>query len=343
MKNRYNLLIIYSQDAFMRHLIAIILLSFLTGSFASVNVMGSFEASSSCPAYLSKNKKTNPDDLYVQPKATYKLLEINRQNNPDWLRIVFPDNPFSSRWVSATCGIANYQRPQPQSCEQSPGLANSYIIALSWQPGFCETYGYEAGKPECRKLSDNSYSASHLVLHGLWPNQENCGDHYGFCTTVQKSNHCDYPPLNLSEEVANALKMLMPSYAFGSCLERHEWNKHGSCQFLSMDDYFALATRLTKEVDQTALGNYLHEHRGQRVTRQQLQAMVSQSFGNDATHKVYLGCKNGVLVDIFIQLPAFLPENESLISLVKKAPELSRYEGCPEQIEISNFKSESMN
>ncbi|MDP1604580.1 MAG: ribonuclease T [Legionella sp.] len=327
----------------MRNLIAIFLLSFLTTALASTNVDGSFEANNSCPAYISKNKKTNPDDLLIQPNTTYKLLEINRQNNPDWLRIVVPDNQFSQRWVSANCGVATYQHPKPQSCELSPGLANSYIIALSWQPGFCETYGYEAGKAECRHLSANSYSASHLVLHGLWPNQDACGDHYGFCTTVPKTHHCDYAPLNLSEPVASVLKGVMPGFAFGSCLERHEWNKHGSCQFLSTDDYFAMAARLTSEADQTALGIYLHDHRGQQVTRTQLQERAGASFGTEAISKVYFGCKNGVLVDIFIQLPALLAENESLVALVKKAPEYTRYEGCPERISISDFNSEPAN
>ncbi|WP_419419661.1 ribonuclease T2 family protein [Legionella sp. D16C41] len=299
---------------------------------------GKLIATETCPAYLSKNKRTNPDGLFTQPNTHYQIREINRLNNPDWLRIEISENTeYPLRWVSINCGQANFEPDQVNNCQQVPGMADSYVLALSWQPGFCQTYGYEAGKPECLHLSPNSYQASHLVLHGLWPNQADCGQSYGFCGITPQANHCDYPALNFSEKVANLLKLLMPSFAVGSCLERHEWYKHGSCQILSNDDYFSLALRLTQEMQATLFGDYLHNHLGQRVPLTQLRQVIEQSFGKNAPNKVYLGCKNGYLVDIFVQLPALIPFNEPLSSLIKKAQELNRYDGCPSVVNISNF------
>ncbi len=60
-------------------------------------------------------------------------------------------------------------------------MADSHVLALSSQSGFCQTYGFEAGKPECLKLSKTSYQARHLTLHGLWPKLNSCGQRYGFC------------------------------------------------------------------------------------------------------------------------------------------------------------------
>lgn len=220
------------------------------------------------------------------------------------------------------------------SCD-NVGMADSYVLALSSQPGFCETYGLEAGKPECLKLSRDSYAAKHLVLHGLWPNQNLCGQNYGFCGIRPKSNHCDYSPLNLSTSVSDALKKIMPSYQYGSCLERHEWNKHGSCQILSEDDYFALASRLAFEADESAFVQYIHAHQGEKVKLSKLQDLVEKDFGNKG--KVYFGCKNGILVDIFFYLPALIPYDEPLNTLVSTAKSNYTREGCPAQLFISNF------
>lgn len=320
----------------MIRLIAFLLYGYLMTSNASTPVNGSFDAIKSCPAYLSKNNKTNPDKLTTQPSVRYSLVEINRNINPRWLRIVFEGNPNPKRWVSVDCGQAEYQLAQG-ACNQNPGMADSYVLALSWQPGFCQTYGYEAAKPECFKLSQNSYAASHVVLHGLWPNQDSCGHDYGYCGVEPLANHCDYPSLNLSSEVSGRLHRLMPSFAYGSCLERHEWNKHGSCQILTEDAYFSLALRLTEEADASDLGRYLHKHVGERIKLKQLEQVVEQAFGKNSFTKVYLGCKNGILVDILIQLPPLIPHEESLLSLVKKAPSLSGSQGCPLTIKISDF------
>ncbi|KTC70241.1 ribonuclease, T2 family [Legionella birminghamensis] len=302
---------------------------------------GSFTLEKTCPAYVSKNKKTNPDNVYLQPGQVYEIREINRESNPDWFRVYVSDSSAPLRWISMDCGEASYHTTPSPRCDQSPGLADSFVLAFSWQPAFCQTYGYEAGKPECLHLPARSYQASHLVLHGLWPNQVQCGEHYGFCGTTPRSSHCDYPPLNLNATVSASLKYFMPSYSHGSCLERHEWNKHGSCQLLSADEYFALAIRLTEDMDETALGKFLHDHVGESVNRVDLQEMVRSSFGKDSTRKVYLGCKNGMLVDIFVQLPALITAQESLAELVERAPEASRYEGCPAKVGISDFNSEA--
>ena len=312
-------------------------------SHSSISVKGGFSVNKTCPAYLSKNKKTNPDNLMIEPGQFYPIREANRLIHPDWFRIELKDNNTRTtlRWVNAECGQYNYQTIGKAVCNQSPGLADSYVLALSWQPAFCQAYGYQTGKPECRKLTANSYPASHLVLHGLWPNQDRCGQDYGFCKVEAQREFCDYTPLKLNESVASNLKELMPGYAHGSCLERHEWYKHGSCQALSVDEYFSLAMQLNREANKTVLGQFLHNHLGETVKRSELREKVRESFGSDASRKVYLGCKKGLLVDVYIQLPALIPPMESLQSLVKKAPDFQHYESCPGRITISDFNNQS--
>ncbi|WP_133127620.1 ribonuclease T2 family protein [Legionella nagasakiensis] len=303
---------------------------------ASIPVEGTFTAKKACPAFISKNKTTNPDNLNVQAQQRYRLHEIIRVP-PQWVRIEFPGEQFALRWIKADCGTFQYEIKQKKPCDNSPGMADSHVLALNWLPGFCETYGYEAGKPECLKLPPDSYQAKHMVLHGLWPNNIVCGTSYGYCGVEARKAHCDYPPVILSEPAADKLGQFMPSYAYGSCLERHEWNKHGSCQILSMEQYFLLATRLTDEMNQTTLGQWLQEHVGEVVELSQITEEIKNTFGHDAINKVYLGCKSGRLVDMYVRLPALIPQDEPLFNLVQKASHAKRGNSCPQKVVISDF------
>src|SRR5258706_166452 len=40
------------------------------------------------------------------------------------------------------------------------------VFAVSWQPAFCET---KPNKPECLSMTSDRFDATHLTLHGLWP------------------------------------------------------------------------------------------------------------------------------------------------------------------------------
>lgn len=222
-------------------------------------------------------------------------------------------------------------------CDLHAGKADSYVLALSSQAGFCKTYGYEAGKPECSRLKSDSYEANHLTLHGLWPNQRACGLHYGYCGAKQLSSHCDYKPVALSDAISDDLKRVMPSYREGSCLERHEWNKHGTCQSLVTDAYFSLAIRFLDELDESDLGRYVTEHKGQKVKLSALREQVRQAFGVENAGKVYFGCSKGLLVDVYVSLPNQLTPNESLSQLMSRAPDYPQQDSCPSSLSISDF------
>ena len=66
---------------------------------------------------------------------------------------------------------------------QTKELTDSNVLALSWQPTFCEKYDEE---PECAVKDPNDYVATHFSLHGLWTNKKTCRTHYGFCGKYKK-------------------------------------------------------------------------------------------------------------------------------------------------------------
>lgn len=304
--------------------------------YASIPVSGTLLAEQACPAYLSKNQKTNPDQVHLSPNRQYSLVEANRANNPSWFRINVGGNTNPLRWVHKNCGQISSDR-SAGNCHMQPGYADAYVLAMSWQPAFCQTYGFEQGKPECHRLNEKSYTATHFALHGLWPNQKACGTHYGYCQTNKRRRHCDYAELTFSAAVADELTKLMPSYAAGSCLERHEWNRHGSCQLLDLDAYFDLASQLTLQFDQSHFSQLVRKYAGGYVSLTQLKQAIQQDFGQPAVAKFYLGCQSGMLVDVWISLPAQPLLSMPLADLIDQAPAIDRHNRCPKEVYISDF------
>ncbi len=201
--------------------------------WASAPADGTITATQSCEAYVSKNKRTNPGRVQLVIDESYPVFEVNKPSNPTWFRVRIPSATPQERWVAEHCGTIDVQiggRPRPDDRRdnvcRTPGLEDSYVLALSWQPAFCETH---RNKPECRIDDDEAYQARNFTLHGLWPNKKECGTNYGFCGEVRsrRGDFCDYPRLELFTEVRADLEQVMPSAAEGSCLQRHEWFKHG--------------------------------------------------------------------------------------------------------------------
>lgn len=101
--------------------------------------------------------------------------------------------------------------------QRAPGAFDYYVLALSWEPGFCvTTTGHNA---ECR-------SPEGFVLHGLWPQMEG-GDY---------PSNCNGPALTSDQR-----RQWGAIYADPSLIE-HEWPKHGTCTGLPANAYFRLSS-----------------------------------------------------------------------------------------------------
>lgn len=104
-----------------------------------------------------------------------------------------------------------------------PGQFDSYILALSWSPGYCDSRPED---PQCAPGRRFSF-----IVHGLWPQYHN-GRWPEFCSTEPGLQNID--------------KMLdiMPSRN----LIRHEWDKHGTCTGLDAESYFQLLRKTYESV-----------------------------------------------------------------------------------------------
>ncbi|MCI0508188.1 MAG: ribonuclease T [Gammaproteobacteria bacterium] len=311
-------------------LILIITLFFSASNIvlASMPATGSITATQSCEAYVSKNKLTNPDHTKLVVNKKYSIFEANKASNPDWFRIRIDNANPPERWVARYCGTVDVQTGggggdggggggASNAC-RTPGLEDSYVLALSWQPAFCETH---RGKPECRIDDRKSYQARNFTLHGLWPNKASCGANYGYCGEVQDkpAEFCDYPMLSLFTETRSNLGQVMPSAAAGSCLQRHEWFKHGACQTRwSIDEYYEVAIDLTRQFNESGIAYFISRNTGNTVTEAAFIKKVDCAHGDGAHKRIELKCQGGNLVDVYVSLPNTVNEGAGLGELMQQ-------------------------
>ncbi len=287
-------------------------------------VTGVFSALHSCPAYVSKSKSTNPDNAHILAGKDYDIIEVNKPDQPSWYRIVVPVGNPKERWVSTDCGRAQVSGGGTggngdTSCSTA-GQADSYVLALSWQPAFCET---KPDKPECKISDPHVYQAKHFTLHGLWPNKRKCGANYAFCGEVkgQKKDFCGYPEITLDPVLQTSLAEVMPSVTAGSCLERHEWFKHGTCQVnWSMEEFFDLSADLTRQFNDSGMAYFMNRRIGQQIRTEDFFDRLTAVLGSAARERVKLNCDRGMLVEIQLSLVAEISLGADLEKLIMNAP-----------------------
>lgn len=308
---------------------------------------------SNCKLKRGKNTLDNDSsNITATVNEKFQITVVSKVDGYLYVKIPNPKDGISQRWVSAKCGVIIQGEgsgngggsTKPQQCIQKPGHADSYVLAASWQSGFCET-GAGSKKAECVELKKKSANvqqyATQFSLHGLWPNQAACGTNYGFCNTKKQSSHCDYSKLNLDQSSSDLLSAHMASYEFGSCLERHEWYKHGTCQNRSANEYYTISVNFIKELNASEFSStYIKNNIGRKVSTKEVYENFNKSFGDGASKKIKLMCSGDgdVLTDIYINLPNIDPLTEfKLGELIKAAKDVSGKGNCGDTFEISDF------
>ncbi|WP_417910501.1 ribonuclease T2 family protein [Candidatus Electronema sp. PJ] len=293
--------------------LAVAAFSCCAGSAFAENVEGTFTAVSECDAYQSFNKGTNPGKVKVKPGVTYEAEEINKAGDWNWIRVDMEGAVPNLRWVSKECGTANIKSEvkddsvtdttanggsKKKKCS-TPNQHDSYVMAMTWQPGFCEHPPHN-DKPECSALEQGKLSVAHLTLHGLWPNKKECGTRYGNCGSA---------PLELEEDTLTMLAPWMPNCYFADPVckfAEYEWKKHGTCQERDDDAYFKLAVDILQRVDTSEIGKYLKDNIGEMISVDAYRKHIEQTMGKDVADRMLLVCpkgQKGYLQEIRLQLP----------------------------------------
>jgi ribonuclease T2 len=171
----------------------------------------------------------------------------------------------------------------------APALAQQhtqYVLAISWQPAFCET---APSRTECRTQTRDRFDAANFVLHGLWPQRMD------YCRLPDTPALRDddpwrtLPAPTLAENTRKTLEQAMPGSQ--SYLDRHQWVKHGSCYGTDADTYFQHALFMLEAINASAVRDLFAENIGRRLTQKQIRAAFDTAFGRGAGQRVRISCE----------------------------------------------------
>ena len=289
---------------------------------ASERIKGTFEVSKECAAYRSISKQTGK--IMLEPGKKYKARQKNKPS-PSHYQIEITSKKLL--WVSVDCGtldgsatrITSTSKPKPapevRKTRKTSRKAKHFLLAMSWQPGFCAGHGR---KKECRSAKRGDFSSAHLSLHGLWPQPKNnayCGVSDADKTIDRRGRWDLLKPLKLSSNTKSELKKYMPG--FTSNLQRHEWIKHGTCYSPDAETYYADSIRLAKAIDKGSVDELITSLKGKKVTLRKIRQAMEDSFGKGAAKSVGLRCdRKNRLTELWIGLYGD-PATSSLEDMLK--------------------------
>lgn len=256
---------------------------------------GYFIAKRACIATQSirGDDGTAPTTLTVD--RAYRFVAENKQPATHYL-IDVPEVSPNRRWVDRTCGErviaadASGGRRGSRPAEAPSTVSIRNILAISWQPAFCEGL---PNKAECRSQTPDRPDASRFSLHGLWPqprSRQYCGVGAGLQDKDRSSGWKDLPAPELSSDIRRRLEAAMPGTQ--SFLERHEWARHGTCYGESADAYFSEMLSLLDAVNASPVAKLFADRIGKEVTADEIRAAFDQSFGKGAGERVRIACRN---------------------------------------------------
>lgn len=214
-----------------------------------------------------------------------------------------------------------------QSETQTSVYDGQMVLAISWQPAFCER---ATRKPECKRVKRDRYDNTHFALHGLWPQPGSniyCGVSQDEITQDKKRRWKKLAGLSLSDSLKQKLWQVMPGTR--SFLHRHEWVKHGTCYSNSPETYYADSIKLMGAINGSAVQRLFAASIGKQLTGAQIRSAFDQSFGKGAGDRVRIACKRDgnrmLITELTVGLKGLAQGD--LGELIKASPKTRR--GCP--------------
>lgn len=207
------------------------------------------------------------------------------------------------------------------AAERKASPATQYVLAVSWQPGFCET---RPKRKECAGQTADRFDATHFSLHGLWPVKKSyCGVAADIRDRDKKGSWLELPQLAMAEDTAARLLVAMPGTQSG--LDRHQWLRSGTCQGGTAQDYFALQLKFLDELNGSAVRTLFAGRIGAEVTESEIKQAFDTSFGTGAGERVRMRCQKAgsrsVITGLTIGLSGDISSGPGLSSLILAAGE----------------------
>ncbi len=179
---------------------------------------------------------------------------------------------------------------QSASQKAEPVEPMALVLAMSWQPAFCEKF---SRKRECRSQNAGRYDATHFALHGLWPQprgREYCGVSDRDRETDKRRRWRDLPDVALSAGLRDRLDTVMPGVQ--SYLDRHEWIKHGTCYSSDMETYYRDSLGLMDAINASSVRDLFARSIGRRLDAFRIRQAFDDAFGRGVGRRVRVSCRD---------------------------------------------------
>jgi len=283
-------------------------------AYALIAFNDQFVARQACEAVQSIKSGTNQGNIRLTPQETYPVIGKNRDNASHYLLRIEGAEP-SERWVSVQCG-------QLLGSSAPVTVNQDYLLALSWQPSFCET---KPDKSECKSQTGKRFDATNLVLHGLFPQPRQniyCNVSDNIIRLDKDKQWSKLPPITLSATTRNELAVKMPGFA--SDLHLHEWYKHGTCYSETPDEYFQESIALLDQVNNSSVRDLFVRNIGKSLSSNEIRNQFNVAFNNGAGSKVQVQCqrdideaRNNMVVELQVNLKGNIQPDTPIESLLQ--------------------------
>jgi len=303
--------------------IFLVLAAFASPAQATISLDETLKATDNCEALKSIREHKNPGNVKLTTGNRYQVIGKNKEDETHYLLKM--DDVSYNRWVEKSCGKIDGKNGSIE-----------YVLALSWQPAFCET-GAGRGKPECEKLESrgsNSFAASNFTLHGLWPQQDfdpadnkpgtgrNNSLYCGVSSQQRKLDENykwkELSAIGLTEAKVTELKKFMPGVA--SELHRHEWYKHGTCYSDTPEEYYNESLALQAQINNSQVRDLFANNIGNYIAADEIRQAFDKSFGSGAGDRIKIDCSNsGNIEELKINLAGTIETSSKISDLLSNA------------------------
>lgn len=214
--------------------------------------------------------------------------------------------------------------------QQLTAGAAQYVLAVSWQPAFCEG---RSRLPECRSQNRQRFDASHFTLHGLWPQPRSkayCSVSESVIRKDKDRRWHDLPWDRLDQATWRRLQEVMPGTRSG--LHKHEWIKHGTCyDGEDAAEYFSDSLYLVDLLNASEVRTLFASRIGRELDGSEIRAAFDRSFGPGAGERVRIACKNDqdrrLIVELTIGLSGTISPDSKMSDLMAASSPTDP--GCP--------------
>ncbi|MFB2863415.1 hypothetical protein [Aeromonas sp. MdU4] len=175
---------------------------------------------------------------------------------------------------------------------------DTYVLALSWQPGFCQSKGYSPA--ECPNLRNGEGELDALTIHGLWPSlpeslnisvgnwhKKGCNAVYNPQTERNYPSAtkpwCNSKPVDMSPAFHQGLVKYMPGIKEPTCLHQYEYAKHGVCFGFKPEDYFGAMISLNRDLRNSPVGKFMKDNYGEEVNTADFKQVIVDTYGEDVS------------------------------------------------------------